>query len=387
MKNKLENLDKNLTDFAVQAVRTRSYSDEEGNFAALIRREMKALGYDEVFVDSVGNIVGRLGDGGKIIHFDGHMDTVEVKDAELWKVPPFEGRIVDGDLWGRGSVDMKSSLCAAVYAAAAAKAEGKLVEKTVYVTGSVCEEYCDGVNLKKFYEEQKIKPDYCIICEPSGGVITLGHKGKAQMRVITHGLSAHGSAPEKGVNAVYKMAEIISRVEALNDRLSKGEGSHGTIVLSDISCKSASLNAVPSKCEIYLDRRLALGESLEQVRTEMAEIIDGTDAEWEVGTLHHTSWNGGQLDYEPMHDPWKIAEDAPLVKAMCAAYERALGRKPDKFDFWDFGTNAVTPVSMGVPTIGLGAGDYKLAHMRDEHCPVSQIIDVCNVYRELIGIL
>jgi acetylornithine deacetylase/succinyl-diaminopimelate desuccinylase-like protein len=90
---------------------------------------------------------------------------------------------------------MKSALCASVYGAALAERLGYLEGKTAYVTGTVCEEYCDGVNLKLLYEELGLKPDYCIICEPSNNVITLGHKGKAQVRVITHGVSAHGSAP------------------------------------------------------------------------------------------------------------------------------------------------------------------------------------------------
>ena len=136
---------------------------------------------------------------------------------------------------------MKSALCASVYAAAAAKEQGLLEGKTVYVTGTVCEEYCDGVNLKELYKDSGIRPDYCIICEPSGNIITLGHKGKAQILITTHGVSAHGSAPEKGVNAVYEMADIIRRVEALNKKLSEKEGAHGTVVLSKISSVSVLL--------------------------------------------------------------------------------------------------------------------------------------------------
>ena len=136
---------------------------------------------------------------------------------------------------------MKSALCSSIYAAASARDMGYIKDKTIYVTGTVCEEYCDGENLKHFYKEFNLKPDYCIICEPCDNVITLGHKGKAQIRIITNGISAHGSAPEKGKNAVYEMAEIINRVEKLNERLSSNGKNHGTIVLSDIRCESASL--------------------------------------------------------------------------------------------------------------------------------------------------
>ena len=380
-----QEMEKRLLDFAARAVQTPSFSDEEGPMAALVLAEMQQLGYDEAFIDETGNVVGRIGQGKTILHFDSHIDTVRVDDAECWQHPPFSGSIVDGQLWGRGSVDMKSALCASVYAAAQARELGYLADKTVYVTGTVCEEYCDGENLKLLYRDLQLRPDYCVICEPSDNVITLGHKGKAQIRITTHGISAHGSAPEKGKNAVYEMAEIIQRVEALNRTLSEKPGPHGTVVLSDIASVSASLNAVPSACSIYLDRRLAMGETLEDVRAEMDALIAGKDARWEVGTLHHTSWKGRELRYEPMHDPWQIDSDHPLTRALVRSVERVRGEAPTRFDFWDFGTNAITPVAMGIPTIGFGPGEYKLAHMRDEHCAVDRILEACAVYTQLIG--
>ena len=134
----MENMREDLIKFVQKAVQTRSYSDEEGELARLIAETMRGLGYDEVKIDSVGNVVGRIGSGKTVIHFDGHMDTVQVNDAGEWQVPPFSGEIVDGAIWGRGSVDMKSALCAAVYGAAAARDAGLLEGKTVYVTGTVC---------------------------------------------------------------------------------------------------------------------------------------------------------------------------------------------------------------------------------------------------------
>lgn len=385
LKNIFLKYEKEIIDFAQKSIQIKSFSDKEGDLATLLLEYMRKLGYDEVYLDSVGNVVGKMGDGKKILHFDSHMDTVEVNDEESWKQPPFSGIVKDGYLWGRGSVDMKSALCASIYATVIAKELGYLNNKTVYVTGSVCEEYCDGESLKRFYAQYNIRPDCCIICEPSNNVITLGHKGKAQMRIKTQGVSAHGSAPEKGVNAVYEMAEIIHRVELLNSSLYRDKGPYGTVVLSDISCVSVSLNAVPSECSIYLDRRLALGETLEQVKQEMQNIISGKNASWEVGTLHHTTWNGNNLVYEPMHNPWTIGEDSALTIALKKAYETVYQKNPDKFDFWDFGTNAITPVAMGIPTIGFGPGEYKLAHMTDERCAVKEIIDACKVYVELIN--
>ncbi len=374
-----------VIQFVQRAVQTRSYSNEEEAIAKILLEEMKKLKYDEAYIDTTGNVIGRIGNGPMIIQFDSHMDTVQIHDPEEWKFPPFSGEIADGYLWGRGSVDMKSALCASIYATALARDNGFLKGKTLYVTGTVCEEYCDGENLKHLYKELSLKPDYCIICEPSNNIITLGHKGKAQIRITSHGVSAHGSAPEKGVNAVYEMAEIILRVDALNKSLYKEGEPCGTIVLSDISCASASLNAVPSECSIYLDRRLALGETIEGVTDEMMSLIKGKNASWEVGTLHQTTWTGTELVYEPMHAPWKIDEDHSLTKALIKAYHNVYDHGPERFDFWDFSTNAITPVSMGIPCIGFGPGEYKLAHMKNERCLIKQIEEACKVYCQLIN--
>lgn len=373
-----------LIEFYRQAVRTRSCSDEEGDMARLVTDRMRAWGFDEVFIDPAGNAVGRVGSGPRILHFDSHMDTVQAGDGSEWRHPPFSADLAEGMVWGRGSVDMKGGLAASVRAAAIARREGLLEGKTVYVTGSLCEEYCDGVCLEHFYRHSGVRPAACIICEPSDNTITLGHTGKVQARIITHGVSAHGSAPEKGINAVYEMAEIIRRVEALNRELQSRPGG-GTAVLSHISCTTASLNAVPSRCEIYIDRRLRLGETTAQVRAELDALTAGRRASWEPGTLRRRSWTGTELVYEPCHEPWRIPEDAPLTVACRAAYEAAFGAPPAGYGFWDFGTNAVAPVAMGVPTIGFGPGDYKLAHMADERCDPGQVEDACRFYTHLIA--
>ena len=323
-----ERLEKELIEFARQLVRLQSYSDNEGAVAEAVVAKMRELGYDEAFIDSTGNAVGFIGGGERLIHFDSHMDTVEVNDAEAWLLPPFAAEIKEGRLYGRGSVDMKSALAASVYGAALARELGYAKDKRICVSGSVCEEYCDGENIKMMYRELSLRPDFVVICEPSDNVITLGHKGKAQMRIRTHGLSAHGSAPEKGINAVYEMAEIIGRVEALNKRLTDEGSPHGTIVLSDISCVTASLNAVPSEAEIYLDRRLVLGETEEKVRAEMEELVSGKRASWEIGTLRRTSWKGAPLVYEPLHMAWKLDEGSPLFSAANAAYTETFRQSP-----------------------------------------------------------
>ena len=380
-----QSLQDELIEFTQSLIQIRSYSGEEEEIIGHVEKKMIVLGYDEVIIDSMGNLLGRIGDGEKSILFDSHVDTVAVNDADKWEFPPFGGEIVNGHLWGRGSVDMKSSVAASVYAGALAKKLGLVSDKTVYVSCTVFEEDCDGENLKHLFKERNLKPDYVVICEPSNNVIALGHKGKAQISIKTHGISAHGSAPEKGLNAIYEMAEIIQRVEKFNAELMKRDKPRGTLVMSRISSVSASLNAVPSECEVYLDRRMVPSETEADIKREMDELIAGKRATWEVGTLHRKSWTGLDIKYDPFHSAWKIDAEHDLTQACIAAYSDIFGAEPTAFDFWDFSTNAVTPVSLGIPTIGFGPGNDKLAHMRNENCEVSQIIEACGFYTRLIG--
>jgi putative selenium metabolism hydrolase len=374
-----------LLAFTQDMVRIQSYSGQEGPLARFIDSKMEALGFDEVEIDRYGNVLGRVGDGERVILFDSHTDTVAVTDEEAWAVPPFSGEIVDGYLWGRGSADMKSGLAASIYAAAIAKSQGLLSGKTVYVTCTVDEEFCDGEGLKHALEERRIRPDFAVVCEPSANLISTGHKGKAQVIIKTQGVSAHGSAPEKGVNAIYEMAEIIQRVEQTNLDLMQKTGRRGTLVMSQISSTSVSLNAVPSECAVYLDRRMVVGETEQTIRDEMDRLIAGKNATWEIGTLHRKTWTGESLTYEPFHLAWEINLEHDLARAFIEAYRETFGHAPERYDFWDFSTNAVAVVRLGVPTIGFGPGEHKLAHMRDEKCAVSQIVDACAVYTELIN--
>ncbi|MBN1535724.1 MAG: YgeY family selenium metabolism-linked hydrolase [Anaerolineales bacterium] len=378
------NVTDDLLAFAQDLVRINSLSGQEGPAAKLVASKMESLGYDDVQIDRYGNVLGRVGNGERSLLFDSHSDVVDVTDEEQWEIPPFSGVIIDGFLHGRGSVDMKSGTAASVYAAAMAKSQGLLSGKTVYVSCTVDEECCDGEGLKHLLEERQLKPDFAVICEPSANVITTGHKGKAQIVIKTKGVSAHGSAPEMGTNAIYEMAEIIQRVEQTNRELMQKSGRKGTLVMSQISSTAASLNAVPSECQVYLDRRMVLGETNQTIRDEMERIIAGKKATWEIGTLYRKTWTGEDIMYEPLHPAWEISLDHPLTKAFIEAYRETFGHAPEKFNYWDFSTNAVALIGKGIPTIGFGPGESKLAHMCNEKCAISQIVDACEVYCRVI---
>ncbi len=373
-----------LVEFTQSLVRIPSVSGHEEDIIRFAALMMQSLGYDEVRIDGMGNLLGKIGSGEKAILFDSHVDTVAVTDEDQWEVPPFSGAIVDGYLYGRGAVDMKSSVAASIYAGAMAKKLGWNADKTVYVSCTVLEEDCDGENLKHLFQEQNLRPDYVIICEPSENKIALGHKGKAQVTIKTHGISAHGSAPEKGVNAIYEMAEIIRRVEERGVALMRQDAPRGSLALTRISSCAASLNAIPAMCEAYLDRRIAPGETEDVIKEELDQLIQGKNATWQVEPVTRRSWTGLEINYRPFHLAWKIDLEHELTRACMAAYQDIHGRAPDEYAFWDFSTNAVTPVRMGIPTIGFGPGEHKLAHMCNERCKVDQIVEACNFYARLI---
>jgi len=373
-----------IIDFAQKLVRIQSFSGQEEQLAYAIADKMKELAFDEVFIDRLGSVLGRIGYGEKSLVLESHMDTVQVHDPDQWEYPPFSGTVADGYMWGRGSVDMKSAIAASVYAAAAARNAMYLDGKTIYVSCSVCEEDCDGEGINAMLEEGLLHPQFAVICEPSNNHIVSGHKGKAQIIVRAEGRSAHGSAPEKGINAVYEMAEIIQRVEATNVNLKPIAGRKGSLVLSQITSQAVSLNAVPDACEIYLDRRTVPGETLEMIEEEMDAIVAGKNANWEVDTVNRAAWTGKSITYRPLHTAWQIEDAHPLMQSSLRAYQSTFFEEPPPPGFWDFSTNAVGLMRHNIPCIGFGPGDPKQAHMRDERCELDQITGAYSFYKELI---
>ncbi len=370
--------------FAQKLVRTKSLTGAEGEAIALIESTMKELGYDEAAIDGMGNVVGRIGSGPKKLLFDSHVDTVAVTDTERWTVDPFGGAIAGGKLFGRGAVDMKASLAASVYAGAAVKKLGLAAGKTVYVSASVMEEDYDGEALIYEFTEGGLRPDYVVICEPSACGISFGQKGRALVRIEARGVSAHGSAPEKGDNPIYKMALIAQRVDELGKRFMRSTGKGPSIAMTGVVSESGSLNAIPSTCVAFADRRLVPGEDEEAVKKEMEALLGGTGATWSFHEVVGSSWKGRRTVLRSFLPAWEIDAGHELAVAASRAYQELKGKAPVPYR-WDFSTNGVASATkMGIPTIGFGAGDSKLAHCVDEHCPVEDIVTAAEFYANLV---
>jgi putative selenium metabolism hydrolase len=387
VKKLVNTLSSDIMRFAQQLIRTKSLTAHEGDLAKLVKNKMLALDYDDVFVDRIGNVIGIVGDGPTGILFDSHMDTVDVNQPEDWHYDPFGGEIIDGKLYGRGSVDMKGSLAAAVFAGHIIKRIGLQEGKTIYITASVMEEDYDGETVYAMCRQWERLPDYAVICEPSGLDLALGHKGRALLKVTTRGVSAHGSAPEKGINAVYKMRPLLQRVEALNNEMMGQRNETGSIAVTKISSRAESLNAIPAHCEVYLDRRLVSGEDTACISAEMDSLLQGIDADWEVYDKHGVSYTGVPVVLHSFLPSWEISTDHVLTLACLKSFKLAFDRDPGLMK-WDFCTNGVaTAGRLNIPTIGFGPGDSKKAHTVDEFCETSQIMAAANFYALLASCL
>ncbi|RLC00391.1 MAG: YgeY family selenium metabolism-linked hydrolase [Deltaproteobacteria bacterium] len=369
-----------IIDFAKQLIRTKSYTGHEGDLADLVLNKMKELDYDHVSVDELGNVIGVVGDGPTRILFDSHMDTVGVNHPEEWRLDPFSGEIVDEKLYGRGSVDMKSALSAAIFAGHIVKRLGLQEGKTIYITASVMEEDYDGETVYSMCRHLESLPDYVVICEPSRLDLALGHKGRALLKVTSKGISAHGSAPEKGINAVYKMIPLLQRVKALNNEMMRKGNETGSIALTKICSSAESLNAIPDQCEVYIDRRLMLEEDKEVIAAEMNTLLEGMDVSWAVYDKRGKSYTGVPVVLHSFLPSWAISLDSILAKACIKSFKTLFEREPHLIK-WDFCTNGVaTAGRLNIPTIGFGPGDSKKAHTVDECCEISQIAAAVEFY-------
>jgi len=380
---KAETYREELTEFLGDLVSIKSFSAGEREVVQRIRKEMEKVGFDEVRIDGLGNILGRIGSGKRVIAMDAHIDTVEVGNEKLWKVDPFGGVVSDGVIYGRGASDQKAGMAAMVYGARIMKEEGLLGDFTLYVTGTVMEEDCDGLCWRYIINEDGIRPDYVVITEPTNLNIYRGHRGRMELQVRTSGLSCHASAPERGINAIYKMSRIIAEIERLNERLTRDSFlGKGTIAVTQIFFKSPSQNAVADECTIQLDRRLTAGETKETVMRELQEVIQMAGEEAEIVELFYErpSYTGIVYPVEKYFPTWVMEEDSEIVLKTVNTYREVFGEEPF-VDKWTFSTNGIATAGVfSIPTIGFGPANEIFAHSPDDQCPVDHLVRAAAMY-------
>ena len=362
-------------------IKIKSTSMNEKDVQLELKRQMEEAGFDEVRIDGLGNVIGRIGNGKRILAIDGHMDTVDVGNIDNWTFDPFSGEIKDGYVHGRGTVDQEGGPAAAVTSGKILKELGFDKDLTVYVVGSVMEEDCDGLCWKYIVEEEKLIPDFVISTEPTNLNIYRGHRGRMEIVVKFRGVSCHGSAPERGKNAIYMAARAALEIEKLNERLGTDPFlGKGSVTISEIKSGSPSLCAVADYAQFHLDRRLTWGETKESAVSEIEEIVKGMDATVEILYYEELAYTGLKYGMEKYYPTWKIEEGEHVVQAGVQAFEGLFNKKP-LIDKWTFSTNGIATNGMyKIPTIGFGPGNEVLAHAPDEKVLVSDLVAASAFY-------
>jgi putative selenium metabolism hydrolase len=357
--------------------------------------EMNKLGFDEARFDKMGNVLGRIGSGPKVIVFDSHIDTVGVGDPSEWEWDPFVGKVEDGRLYARGACDEKGSTPGMVYGLAFARDLGLLEGYTAYYFGNM-EEWCDGIAPNAFVEaDPQVKPDFVVIGEPTKMQVYRGHKGRIELKITAHGRSAHAASHYLGDNAVYKMMAIITQIRELDRRMRFGMGFHpiqGTpsIAVTDVEARTASLNAVPDQFTIFIDRRITSNEPREEVIETIKGLIpDYLQDEIHVEELFYDapSYTGFVFPVSKFYPAWVLDDKHELVQAGQRTIETLWSEKRE-LGTWDFSTNGTYWAGKaGIPSIGFGPGDEKTAHMRDENVPLDEVVAATEFYALLPSLL
>jgi putative selenium metabolism hydrolase len=371
-------------DMLSAIVRIPSFSGKEEAVCRKIAALCGDAGFDEVRFDGLGSVIAQVGRGPRTLAIDAHIDTVGVGDPSRWEADPFSGLVKDGLVHGRGTADQKGGAAAMIAAGRILKDLRYDGAYSVYFTFTVLEEDCDGLCWRYLIEKDGLRPDLAVSTEPTSCRLYRGQRGRMEIEATVRGISAHGSAPERGQSAAYKAARAVLAMEAMNGTLAADEFlGKGTVVVSKIDVHGPSQCAVPDQGSVYLDRRLTWGETAEmalgQVRAAMGADAEKVAMPWYDGK----GWNGGSYGQDLYFPTWKIEAEHPLVQAGCRAHQALFGRQPE-IGKWTFSTNCVAICGVhGIPSIGFGPGDEDKAHAPNEHTRVDDLVKASAFYAML----
>jgi len=356
-----------------------------------IASEMQALRFDEVRFDRMGNILGRIGSGPRVLVYDSHIDTVGIGDPQAWGWDPFQGKVENGILYARGACDEKGSTPGMVYGLAIARDLGLLEGWTVYYFGNM-EEWCDGIAPNTFVEvDPKVRPDFVVIGEPTRMQVYRGHKGRIELKVTAKGRSAHAASNHLGDNAIYKLLPVIAGIRDLEPQLGDHPFlGHGKVTVSDMRVSTPSINAVPDEATIFIDRRMTFGETKEQAVEQIKALIPPQYRESvRVEELFYDepSYTGFVFPVDKYFPAWALDENHPLVRAGQTA--RRLSGLPDApSGKWDFSTNGIYWAGKaGIPSIGFGPGDERVAHSVEECVSLDDVVKAAEFYALLPSLI
>mgnify|MGYP006279478125 CR=1 FL=1 len=370
---KVGNYSKDTTQYLSEMVQIPSLSGEEKEVMEKVSQLLDRAGIKEHWTDGLGNVIARVGSGPKKLAIDAHIDTVDTGDVEQWDWEPFSGKVKDGYVHGRGTVDQEGGAAAMITAARILQEMNYSGEWTIYFTFTIMEEDADGMAWLYLIEKEGLKPDYCVITEPTNLNVYRGHRGRMEMEVYFKGLSAHASAPERGKNTIYSASRFAVKLEELNHKLKTDELlGKGTLAPTVFASEAPSLCAIPDKANIHIDRRLTWGETKESALKEINDLL-GEDAFVEVPQYDKPSYKGTIFKQEKYFPTWKIEENHSLIQAGVANFRELFETSP-VVDKWTFSTNAVAICGRyQIPCLGFGPGNEVLAHAPNEKTPIEHL--------------
>lgn len=391
IQKRVEAAREDIIKFMREIVAIPSMESKIGPVGERIQAEMKKLGYDEIRYDKMGNTIGRIGNGRKVIVFDSHIDTVGIGDPASWQWDPFIGKVQNGVLFARGACDEKNSTPGMIYGLAIARDLGLLEGWTAYYFGNM-EEWCDGIAPNTFVEvDPKVKPDFVVIGEPTKMQVYRGHKGRLEMKVTAKGASAHAASNHLGDNAIYKLLPVIAGIRDLEPKLGDHEFlGHGKITVSDMRVKTPSINAVPDEAVIYIDRRMTFGETKEQVKQQVEDLIPAEfkdTVKLEELFYDEPSYTGFVFPVDKYFPAWAYEENHPLVQAGQEA-RKQIGLPEEKPGKWNFSTNGIYWAGKaGIPSIGFGPGDEETAHTVNDSVSLDDMVKAAEFYAILPSLI
>ncbi len=372
-----------ISRFLRDMIAIPSESRQEARVIQRIKEEMETVGFDRVDIDPMGNILGYIGSGRHLIAMDAHVDTVGVGDPGQWEYDPYKGYEDDEIIVGRGASDQEGGMAAMVYAGKIIKDLHLEDDYTLLVTGTIQEEDCDGLCWQYIINENKIRPEFVVSTEPTSCRIYRGQRGRMEIKVATSGVSCHGSAPERGDNAIFKMAPILNELQVLHTHLKEDDFlGKGSLTVSEIFSSSPSRCAVADGCWISIDRRLTAGETgayaLQQIRDLPA--VKAVKAQVSMYNYDQPSYTGLVYPTDSYFPAWTLAEDHPACQTLVAGYKHLFGEDPI-VDKWTFSTNGVAITGMsGIPCIGFGPGHEDQAHAPNEKTWKSELVQSAAMY-------
>ena len=375
-----------MTRFLRDMIRIPSESCYEQAVVLRIKEEMENVGFDKVEIDPMGNILGTIGNGKTLIAMDAHIDTVGIGNQDNWDFDPYKG-FEDGELiGGRGASDQEGGMASMVYAGKIIKTLGLEGDYQLVVVGSVQEEDCDGLCWQYIINELNLKPEFVVSTEPTDGAIYRGQRGRMEIKVEVKGVSAHGSAPERGDNAIFKMGRILAELEELHERLvTDAFLGKGSLTVSEIFYTSPSRCAVADGCTISIDRRLTAGEDKELALQQIRELPAAKAAKANVSmyTYEKPSYKNLVYPTDCYFPSWTIPEDSVVTQTAVETYKRLFNDQP-RVDKWTFSTNGVSITGMfGIPCVGFGPGKESEAHAPNEKTWKADLVRCAAFYAAL----